>query len=292
MKPVFIVGCGYIGKKIAGRLSEKRREITAIVQTDESVRTLLAHGVNACRLDLDRLPVPQIDWSGAEVFYLVPPPKAGATDPRVSRCIESMSSAGKPGRVVYISTTGVYGDCGGQWIDETRPVNPVADRARRRWDAEQQWRQWSEENDVELVVIRVPGIYGAGRLPLVRLRAQKPLLEPGVAPWTNRIHADDLVTVCVQAMEKGVPGEVYNACDGHPGTMNEYFNAVADRAGLPRPPVISREDAERQLSEGMKSYMRESRRLRNTKVVQQLGVHFEYPELSVGLDAIFRDPGD
>jgi nucleoside-diphosphate-sugar epimerase len=188
-------------------------------------------------------------------------------------------------RIVYLGTTGVYGDCGGDWVDEDRPVRPSVDRARRRWDAETRLRDWSAHTGGELVTLRVAGIYGPGRLPLERLRSGQPMVAQDDAPWTNRIHADDLAAVCVAAMERGRSGAVYNVSDGNPGNMTDYFNSVADAAGLPRPPVIRMADAGGRLSEGLISYLRESRRLSNRRMLDELGVVLRYPTLEEGLRA-------
>ena len=192
-----------------------------------------------------------------------------------------------PARLVYISTTGVYGDCGGAWVDEDRSVQPQADRARRRWDAEQTLAQWRDTAGAALVTLRVAGIYGPGRLPLEHIRSGLPLVRPEDAPWSNRIHAEDLVAACIAAMERGADGAVYNACDGNPSTMADYFYQVADAAGLPRPPVIPLAEAQGLLSAGMLSYMRESRRLSNRRLIEELGVSLRYPSLHEGLASCF-----
>jgi nucleoside-diphosphate-sugar epimerase len=133
------------------------------------------------------------------------------------------------------------------------------------------------------VILRVAGIYGPGRLPLERIRKGLPLVREEDAPYSNRIHADDLVAVCIAAMKHGPAGSVYNVCDGHPSTMTDYFFRVADEAGLTRPPVISLEDAQGTLSPGMMSYMRESRRLSNRRMLEELGVRLRFPSLEEGL---------
>jgi nucleoside-diphosphate-sugar epimerase len=163
---------------------------------------------------------------------------------------------------VYISTTGVYGDAGGAWVDEDCPPAPATSRARRRLDAEQTLARWAEPAGTQVIVLRVPGIYGPGRLPLERIRRGEPVLAPGECGYTNRIHAEDLVRVCVAAAQRGRPGAVYNVSDGAPGTMTEYLLAVADAAGLPRPPVVGLDQARRVMSPGMLSYLGESRRAR------------------------------
>jgi nucleoside-diphosphate-sugar epimerase len=168
-------------------------------------------------------------------------------------------------------------------VDEDRPARPEADRALRRWDAEQTLQCLRASAATTLVILRVAGIYGPGRLPLERIRAGLPLVRPEEAPWSNRIHADDLVSTCVAAMDYGADGAIYNACDGNPSTMTDYFFQVADAAGLPRPPVVPLGEAEGQLSAGMLSYMRESRRLSNRRLVKELGVKLRDPTLAQGL---------
>jgi len=161
----------------------------------------------------------------------------------------------------------------------------VADRARRRWDAEQVLRAWSRGSGSELVILRVAGIYGPGRLPLERIRRGLPLVREEESPYSNRMHADDVVAACVAAMERGAAGEVYNVADGHPSTMTDYFFRLADAAGLPRPPVLTLEKAAEVLSQGMMSYMHESRRLSNRRIREELGVNLRYPYLAEGLAA-------
>jgi nucleoside-diphosphate-sugar epimerase len=175
-------------------------------------------------------------------------------------------------------------------VDETREANPQVDRARRRWDAEQALRAWRERGGGELVILRVAGIYGPGKLPLARLRKQVPMVAEGDAPWTNRIHADDLVEVCLAAMARGGDGEIYNVSDGRPGNMTDYFNRVADLAGLARPPLISLQQAQQELSPGLLSYLGESRRMDNAKL-RELQVSLRYPDLDSGLAACFAEPG-
>jgi nucleoside-diphosphate-sugar epimerase len=226
---------------------------------------------------------------GRPLFYIAPPSPEGVTDERLGNLINSFASQGGPRRIVYLSTTGVYGDCGGAWVDEGRTVQPVAPRARRRWNAEQRLRTWRDHDGGELVILRVAGIYGPGKLPLDRLRKRLPLIQESEAPFSNRIHIDDLVQVCVAAMERGGDGEIYNVSDGHPTTMTDYFSRLADQAGLPRPPLITLGEGDRQLSAGMMSYMRESRRLNNRKLREELGVELCYPDLESGLRACFRE---
>jgi nucleoside-diphosphate-sugar epimerase len=288
---MLIVGCGATGRLLAQDLRARGEPVTGLVRTSESAVELARLGIPAVQVDLDASELPPLATAGARLFYFAPPPPHGATDTRMQRFLAACERDGQPARIVALSTTGVYGDCGGAWVDETRPPNPAVDRARRRWDAEQQLQAWRSHTGGELVILRVAGIYGPGRLPLERLRRREPMIAEADAPWTNRIHIDDLVGACLAAMERGRDGEVYNACDGHPGNMADYFNRVADKAGLPRPPQITLEEARSRLSPGLLSYLAESRRLSNRKLVEELGFTLRYPTLAAGLAASFGDPG-
>ena len=200
------------------------------------------------------------------------------------RFLAALPEGAKP-RIVYISTTGVYGDCRGAWVDEHHPANPQVDRARRRRDAELQLLRWRDANRGEVIILRVAGIYGPGKLPLARLEKQVPMVSEAEAPWTNRIHIEDLVVVCEAAMSRGRDGECYNVSDGRPGNMRDYFDRVADAFGLPRAPMISLAEGRDRLSAGLLSYLGESRRLDNRKMVGDLGISLRYPNLASGLAA-------
>lgn len=282
---MLIIGCGDVGRRVACHYTGLGIPVTGVVRSAASAQALQRRGIQPKRVDLDQDPLPAQPSRGERVFYFAPPPDKGVTDPRMLRMLEAFRRDGEPHRLVYISTTGVYGDCAGAWVDETRPVNPGADRARRRLDAENRLRSWSRDSGAELVILRVAGIYGPDRLPLARIREGLPLVRAEEAPFTNRIHEDDLVQACVAAMEKSVNGELFNVSDGHPGTMAEYFDAIADRAGLSRAPKIAMAEAEAHLSKGMLSYMRESRRLGNRKMLDLLQIELKYPTLEQGLAA-------
>ena len=285
---MLIIGCGDVGQRVARHYLERNEVVTGIVRSRERADALARQGVKAIRMDLDQDPLPPMPTDGEGVYYFAPPPARGSEDPRVERVIEAFERDGAPRRLVYISTTGVYGDCGGEWVDEQRAVRPQADRARRRLDAENRFRAWSRESGAELVILRVSGIYGPDRLPLARIREGLPLVRAEEAPFTNRIHEEDLVAVCVAAMERPVAGEIFNVSDGHPGTMAEYFDTIADLAGLPRPPKIPLAGAEAHLSVGMLSYMRESRRLDNRKMLRLLEVELRYPSFEQGAPSCFE----
>lgn len=282
MKPVLIIGCGDIGMRVANSLAP--RAVAGVVHSDAGVARLQAIGIEALQLDLDSaLGRKQLPVRGRQVYYFAPPPARGRLDTRVAGICALWRGADLPDRVVYISTSAVYGDCAGAWIDETAALRPGTDRGYRRLDAELRWQEWSRETGVPVVVLRVPGIYACERLPVERLRAGLPVLAEADAPYTNRIHADDLAQVCIAAMQRGRRGAAYNVSDGHPTTMTDYFNRVADCLGLPRPPVVDRAGAERTLSPSMLSFLGESKRLDTRLMREQLDVVLRYPDLAAGL---------
>ena len=286
-----IIGCGFLGRRVAGRCLTAGDRVRGLVRSPASAEELSRRGIEPVVVDLDRgLPAGFALPAGGKIFYFAPPPSQGNQDPRVANLLSTVRGQKNPPRIVYLSTTGVYGDCAGAWIDETRPPAPKADRALRRWDAEQRFRAWRQAAGWELVILRVAGIYWPGRLPLERLRKGLPLIREQEAPFSNRIHVDDLVNVCTAAMQRGGDGEVYNVSDGHPSTMTDYFTRLADVAGLPRPPQIPLSEGEGSLSAGMLSYLRESRRLSNKKMLRELGIRLRYPSLQSGLPACF-EPG-
>jgi len=289
---MLIIGCGDVGRRLARRALARGEKVTGVVRQESSARTLRDLGAHAAVVDLDRpVGAHDIDWHDAQVFYLAPPPTSGTRDPRMTHLLEALPQV-PARRLVYISTTGVYGDCAGHWVDESTPPDPQVDRARRRHDAERQLAQWRGAGNGQVVALRVAGIYGPGKLPLERLRRQVPMIAAADAPWTNRIHVDDLVAVCEAAMRHGQDGEVYNVSDGTPGNMRDYFDRVADLYGLPRAPTISLDEARATLSPGMLSYLGESRRLDNRKMLRELQVALRYPDLASGLaDCRARDAG-
>ena len=287
---VFIVGCGDIGRRVAARWQDV--PVTALVKSAASAEQLQQAGITPLQADLDD-PTTLKDLTlaaGVLVYYFAPPPATGITDPRMGHFLAAIEAAAHmPGRIVYISTSGVYGDRGGEMVNEDTPPNPQVDRARRRYDAEQQLRRFGHEHGVAVVILRVGGIYGPGRLPVKRLQDRVPIIHEHLAPSTNRIHAEDLAQICVAAARRGRDGAVYNVSDGTDSNMTEYFNTVADFLQLPRPPSIDWEEAERTLSAGMLSYLRESRRMDNRRMLEELGIALQYPTLEAGLAAMEQD---
>jgi len=282
---IAIAGCGHIGKLLAQQLLKKSIPVTGFVSSDASQAECSNRDIPCKKIALDQ-PQADIDISRHRVIYLVPPPRSGKTDTRITNFLYAIEKH-RPEKFVLISTTGVYGDCKGAWIDESTPLNPTADRAYRRADAERQVQQFCQRHEIPLVILRVPGIYGPGKIPLARLRSGQGIVNKEDSPFTNRIHSDDLVNICQKALLEARITGIYNVSDGHPGTMFEYFTGIAAAMNLPAPPVLSLEEARHQLSAGMLSYMAESRRIDNKKLLKDFDLELQYPDLHEGLKNIF-----
>jgi len=278
-----------VGQRLARILCGAGVAVTGVVRGAESAAAVRDLDAQALQVDLDtESDPPELPTTNAELYYFAPPPGTGISDPRLRRVLSAIRPETRPSRIVYISTSGVYGDCGGDWVDESHPLNPGTPRALRRADAEAALQAWSAASGVPVVILRVPGIYGPGKLPLERLRKGLPLLREEDSPYTNRIQVDDLIAICQAAMQRGIPGAAYNVSDGQPSNMTDYFNRIADVTGLPRPPVIGRDQID-QLSLGMRGFMEESKRLDTRRMREDLGVKLKYSTLEEGLKACLAD---
>lgn len=284
---LIIVGYGDIGRRVAALALANGQRVVALVRSDAAAEFAERQGVTVVRGDLDRTdrPVAGLSTTAATVLYCAPPPGGGDIDPRVRVFCGSIEPGQEPRKIIYLSTTGVYGDCSGALIDETAPVQATTARARRRLDAEGLLRAWGAHRGVAVTVLRVSGIYGPGRFPFDRLLNGHPVLPETEAPFSNRIHADDLARICVAAGAWTADGDLVNVSDGEAMTMTAYFDAVADVFGLPRPPRVSRLEAAAVMSPLMLSYFSESRRLQNSRLRQRLAVPLLYPDLAHGLAA-------
>ena len=213
---MLIIGCGYLGRAVGAQYLLAGTPVTGVVSTLTSAGILEKIGISPVVHDLDLATEPLDLDAHSEIFYFAPPSDHHLQDKRLRMFLARLTEAEEAPRIVYTSTTGVFGDCQGAWVDENRPPNPATDRARRRLDAEQALAEWSRISGGEAVILRVSGIYGPGRLPLARLRQGMALLEESAAPPSNRIHVQDLVTICAAAMTRGKAGETYNVSDGTP----------------------------------------------------------------------------
>lgn len=290
VEKILIIGCGDIGRRVARLALAENTAVTGVVRSAENAATLEGLGIHPVIANLDDpATLKGLPTRGATVYYLAPPPGGGFTDPRARNFCAAIPPGEEPERIIYMSTSGVYGDSGGELVTEETPPNPQTSRGKRRLDAENAFREWGKAHNVALLILRVTGIYGPGRLPVSQLESGQPVLDERLAPLTNRIHADDLARVCLAAALRGEDGDVFNVSDGHPTTMTHYFNAVADLLGYPRPRQVSLEEARRVMSPLMISYMSESRRLDNGRMLEKLGIELLYPDLAAGLKASAED---
>jgi nucleoside-diphosphate-sugar epimerase len=293
VKSLLIVGFGDIAQRAMPELVGRFR-VVALVRTAETAARAVRLGATPAMGDLDR-PESLASLRGTAecVLHLAPPDAGGDRDTRTRSLVDVLSAQRMLahanhtirdlGRFVYVSTSGVYGDCDGAYVDETRPVNPQSDRARRRVDAERTLLDWGAREKVGVSILRVPGIYAADRLPIERIVRGTPALRAQDDVFTNHIHADDLVQACVAALLRGADGRIYNVSDDSETKMGDYFDLVADRAGLPRPPRIARADAPGLIPPALLSFMSESRRLVNRRMKVELGVALRYPNVHEGV---------
>ena len=290
---ILIVGCGDVGLRTAGQLGapqSQRVRLLALTSSPDRVRLLRACGITPLQGDLDDpATIQRLAGIAHRVIHLAPPPtdRAGASerDPRSLVLVRALRLRTPPLALVYGSTTGVYGDCGGQRVDETRTVNPHTPRAQRRVDAENLMR-FLGRSGVRVSVLRIPGIYAADReggTPRERLLKGTPVLAAKDDVYTNHIHANDLARACAAAMWRGKPQRVVNVTDDTDLKMGDYFDLAAGLFGLPKPPRLPRDQASSTLPLMLLSFMSESRRLDNTRMKQELRLKLRYPHVRDGL---------
>lgn len=288
-KTVLMIGCGDIALRIAPLLQEKYR-VFGLFRHPDKARPFRSFGVRAIAGDLDRRSsLKKLAGIAQTIIHLAPPPNHGARDTRTANLLAALTkwTKGKskilPQQLVYISTSGVYGDCQGEIINETRCLNPFNARAVRRVSAENQVRAWGRRNHIPVSILRVPGIYAGDRLPLKRIYEGIPAFTTQDDGYTNHIHADDLARIICAAIRYGKSGRVYNATDDTQMKMGDYFDLVADHFNLPRPPRIPRDQVAGQISPGMLSFMNESRRISNARMKKELHVTLRYPTVAAGV---------
>ena len=293
-KQIIIVGCGDVGLRIAKRLNDSQDDPKplAIVSSEASCQKLAKHDVNVVAMNLDNA---QATFESSaeilEIYYLVPPQISGEEDLRSQIFLHALKqnlTANSSVRIVLISTTGVYGDHAGEWVTEATPAKPQTDRAKRRLSLEQQWQDFADNCSVNnnatiMSILRVPGIYSHSRLPRERLEKQIPVVNPNECGFTNRIHADDLAMICTEVMRQQTQTDVYNVSDGTPGKLSEYLLEAANVLNIAPPPLITMAEADTAVSAGMLSYLRESRKISNRKLMESFELELQYPDFRQGM---------
>ena len=300
---VLIVGCGDVGLRCARELGAAasvpgngvgvlplrhgRARVLALTSSPGRLEALRRAGITPLLGNLDEPgSLSRLAGLATRVLHLAPPPGQGAADPRSLALVRALARRSRPLALVYGSTTGVYGDCGGAWVDESRPVSPATPRARRRGAAEQTLRRWGRQLQVPVAVLRIPGIYAPDReggTPRERLLRGTPVLRREDDVYTNHIHADDLARACVRALWRKPAQRVFNVCDDSELLMGDYYGQAAVLYGLPAPERIARAEAPQRLSALTLSFMGESRRLRNRRLKRELGLRLRYPDVLRGL---------
>ena len=283
---LLIVGCGDVGMRVARELAPRMR-LLALTSSSQRVPALRAGGITPLLGNLD---APQtlrrLAGIATRVLHLAPPPGEGWDDPRTRALLGALRRRSPPVSCVYGSTSGVYGDCGGEWVSEVRRANPNTPRAHRRMDAEGRVRHLGRATGVRTSILRIPGIYAPDReggTPRARLLKGTPVLQAEDDVYTNHIHADDLARACLAALWHGRPQRVYNISDDTDLKMGDYFDLAADLYGLPRPPRVPRSTAQDQLPLMLLSFMGESRRLDNARMKRELCLALHYPTVATGL---------
>ncbi len=285
---LLIVGCGDVGLRVA-RLVGERWRVLALTSSPDRIDALRSAGVVPLVGDLDRpATLARLAGLADAVLHLAPPASQGDHDQRTAWLLHALARAPRLRRLVYASTSGVYGDCGGAWVDETWPLSPATDRARRRVDAEARLRQFGRSAGVTVTLLRIPGIYALGREggdPRERLARGAPVLAAGDDVFTNHIHADDLARACVAALHRGLAQRAVNVSDDSDLRMGDYFDLAADLFAMARPPRVPRAAAETLLSPMQMSFMSESRRLVNRRLKCELRLVLRHPTVAEGLRA-------
>jgi len=286
---ILIIGCGDIGLRVVKQLSRSHR-VFALTSSPSRLQELREVGATPILGDLDK---PESLWrlSGLAqtVIHLAPPQNQGNRDCRTRNLIRILSQGSNTvRRLIYISTTGVYGNHQGEKVSEATPVSPESERAKRRVDAERVLRLWAPAHGVALTILRVPGIYASDRLPLERIQSQTPALLSEEDAYSNHIHSDDLARLVCAAVYHGKPQRIINTCDGGETKMGDYFDEVADAFGMDRPPRMPASELKNRVSPMLWSFMRESRRVTNTRL-HELKTPLRYPSVAHFLKTISKN---
>ena len=281
-----IIGCGDVGLR-AATLMKKSSHVYALTSSESRVSALQQQGITALQGNLDEpASLRRLAGIATHIIHMAPPPLQGSTDPRSKALAQAMMRRSSPQTVVYGSTSGVYGDCGGAWIDETQPLKPQTERAARRVDAEAWLNAWGSRGFPRISVLRIPGIYALdreGSTPRDRLQRGTPVLQVSDDVYTNHIHADDLARATVLCLWRGHTFRPLHVCDDSDMLMGDYMDMAADLWQLPRPPRISREQAQTALPAMTLSFMSESRRMHNQRLKNELRMKLRYPTVREGL---------
>jgi nucleoside-diphosphate-sugar epimerase len=279
------VGCGDIGTRLVRQ--QRHLRILALTSQSEKIPGLRKLGLTPLKGNLDdALTLRRLAGLATRVVHLAPTSSNGERDLRTTALWRALSLRAKPVQLVYASTSGVYGNCQGAYVNETRVVKPQTSRAKRRDDAENQWRWWGRATGASTSILRIPGIYALDRpggSPLERLARATPVLVAEDDVFTNHIHADDLARAIQLALWRGKSQRIYNVSDDSELLMGDYFDLAAEIWGMEKPARMSLEQAQHSLPSLLLSFMSESRRMINTRLKHELRLQLRYPTVKEGL---------
>lgn len=283
-----IVGCGDVGQRLVKYLIDHGASPSSILilgrNSEVQARLGQQFAVKIQQFDLDDPDAELPELNLVDLYYLAPPQSSGLTDLRSKNLIAKLERQKQAvRRMLLVGTTGVYGDCQGDWVDELQPCNPINDRSRRRVDAEQQWLRWTSTSKSELCIFRVVGIYALDRLSQKRFESARPVIRASESGYSNRIHADDLARLMAKAMLSPEAQGVFNIADGKPSSSAEFQQYAAKLLGYPPLPEISFEQALKEFSPAMLSFVKESKRIKANKLLDLLAVDLLYPDYKTGL---------
>jgi len=288
---LLIIGCGDVGLRVA-QAQAGRVRLLALTSSPERAPLLRSRGITPLAGNLD---VPaslgRLAGLATRIVHMAPPPSADGQpqwwrDTRTLALVRALARRTAPRSLAYGSTSGVYGDCAGARVDESRPLIPSTPRAQRRADAEALVRHLGRTSGTRASILRIPGIYAPDRqggTPRDRLMRGTPVLQAQDDVYTNHIHSDDLARATIAALWRGRPQRAYNVSDDSELKMGDYFDLAADLYGLPRPRRIPRDSAQSELPLMLLSFMGESRRLVNRRLKQELLSRLRYPTVREGL---------
>lgn len=290
MRTLLVIGAGDVARRALPQLRRSWRILT-LCRTEEAAARWRALGALPLIGDLDHAPsLARLAGLADAALLTAPPPAHGRTDSRMRKLLYALAKANSiPQQLIYISTSGVYGDAGGGALDETSATRPRNERALRRADAERQLRRFAINRGCALTILRAPGIYADERLPLSRFATGAPLIIDAEDSWSNHIHADDLALLCAAALRRKSGIRVYNACDDQPLPVGMWYRRLGETLGLPLPPQLPREEVKARVTPQQWSFLAESRRLDNGRIRRELAVRLRWPSVLDYLDALRRD---
>ena len=280
---IILAGSGYLGDNIISLLAGINHDylISEISRTKKS----RGGNIKSIQYDIDNSVNLDLDLRGSKIIYMAPPDTSGLEDVRISKFINTIAN-NKITRVIYISTSGVYGNCNGETVTEENKTDPITDRAKRRVDAENKITEYGKNYDVEIVILRVPGIYGKNRLPIKRIMNREPLIKKTESRTTNLIHVEDLSRIVIRSLEIKVKNtEIINVSDGTAVKTTEYYEMIYNALGIILPKYICYEEARKTYDKKRLSFLNESRVLDTTKMEKTFPGCIKYTSLSEGIEA-------